>query len=580
MISRKIKSAKDTISEVLDIFKVISSNSQIELISQEELASIKNLFNELGYYNSMIPRVFLMGEFKAGKSSLVNSLLGKNYAPTDILEMTSWVSKFWQSENEYCKIKYTDDTEEYTATSDFISKCENRKYDSKYLKRIKIVEFGIKGISEKYILIDTPGFGSITTDNERKMVELSYEADIILFVIDVESIGSIKEAAILKEYIKNEIPYLIVISKTDLIESTKELDEIKKFIIKSYQADENRIIPFSTHNTSNTNVFDLKLKLEEFAATFNSLKRQEAELGFLKIIARRITDLLTSLENKVIDIQKRVNSFNLYIDSISGTISKSLQIQIEEFASKSLLQNKREEIIGQIGAILSNSDGNISESQITDILNKTLGPDFLDFTNKNIIIEIPPKMKEQWVSYLDEIKEKSIDIFGDLKKNILNNDSQIISISTVGNYDIQLDQITTKALSRGIKGSLGFAGALTAYAAWFGPAAATVSLPMALSGVGIPILVVGGAISGLLAYKKRNETRDRINLFASDITNNVVSKIVQDVIMPVISKQIIDLNKSFAQRIKDEFYNENMLGLGGTINLNKIKILKTELSNF
>ena len=229
----KLEPLKSIIKESLGLLESISEKSQLDLVSKEELQSINNLYNELGYYNSSVPRIFLMGEFKAGKSSLVNALLNKDYAPTDILEMTAWVTKFWESESDYCKINFDDKTFENPTVADFLSNCKERKYSTDFLKKIRTVELGIKDFAKNYILIDTPGFGSINEKHEKKLIELVYEADIILFIVDAESIGSLKEAAIIKEHIKNGIPYFIVVTKIDLVHD-HEIDEIKQFIQKEY----------------------------------------------------------------------------------------------------------------------------------------------------------------------------------------------------------------------------------------------------------------------------------------------------------------------------------------------------------
>lgn len=576
----KLDIFKSIIKESLGLLETISEKSQLDLVSKEELQSIINLYNELGYYNSSAPRIFLMGEFKAGKSSLVNAILNKDYAPTDILEMTAWVTKFWESESDCCKINFDDKTFENPSVADFLSNYKERKYSTDYLKKIRTVEFGIKDFKKNYILIDTPGFGSINEKNEKKLIELVYEADIILFIVDAESIGSLKEAAIIKELIKKGIPYFIVVTKIDLVQNHNEIDEIKQFIQKEYQADAHKILTVSADKKYiNNGLAILDDKLSEYANNFGSNKRQEAEHGFLKIIAERLLNLLDELEKILVDIQKKVDSFSSYIDSVSGTIYKSLQIDIEDYAKTILLQNKREQIVLEIGAVLSNSEGNISEDQILTIFNKNLGNDFLEFANKNIWNAIIVKMKERWISYLDEIKDKSINVFAGIKGNAIENNKEYYALSKVGNYDIQLDQITTKAFSRGMKGTLGFAGVLTAYAAWFGPAAASVTLPMALTGVGLPIAVVGGAISGLLAYKKRNQTKDMINSYAGGITDNVVVKIVQDVVMPTVSERIKMLNKDFSNAIKNQFYNENMIGMDGNINLQEVRNLIIRLRN-
>lgn len=574
----KIKSLRNIIGESLALLEIISSNSKLEIVSKEELNSIKNLYGELGYYNFSMPRVFLMGEFKAGKSSLVNTILKKNYAPIDILEMTSWVSKFWSSDSDYCKINFNDNTSAYPNLFEFLTNCQNRNYEADYFKKIKTVEIGIKDLENNYIIIDTPGFGSINFANEKKLIELLYEADIILFTIDAESIGSMKEAAIINEYIKKGIPYFVVITKIDLIENQSEVEEIKNFVHREYNAEYDKIYAVSFDRTCKYNEINmLENKLYDYAQNFNSDSRLETEYGFLKIISDRLILFFNDVEKAILDIHQRIEKFNSYIDALSSTIGKSIQLEIEEYAKKILLQNKRQKLIVNLSAILSKNKGSISEEEILNVLQENLGKDFLEYAYKKINIELLKIMKQHWVSYLEEIEIKSSNVFEGLLGNKNITDITGDSISKVGDYDILIDQLTKKTFARGMKGTLGFAGVLTAYAAWFGPAAASVTLPMALTGVGIPLAVIGAGISGLMAYKKRNQMKDMIDSYAAGILDNIVVKIVDSVMKPNFEKVIKSLNNNFVDTIKNQFYNDSLIGMDDSINLKRLRQLLESL---
>ena len=49
-------------------------------------------------------KVVLMGEVKAGKSTLINSILGKELSRTSVLEATSAIYHFYYSETEECSV--------------------------------------------------------------------------------------------------------------------------------------------------------------------------------------------------------------------------------------------------------------------------------------------------------------------------------------------------------------------------------------------------------------------------------------------------------------------------------------------
>ena len=90
------------VERAFKLFKEIYNNDST-IIEKEELIPLENKFKETNYYSPDIPRIMLMGEFKAGKSTLLNALFGKNIAATDIFEMTSWVARYWYAKEEFCK---------------------------------------------------------------------------------------------------------------------------------------------------------------------------------------------------------------------------------------------------------------------------------------------------------------------------------------------------------------------------------------------------------------------------------------------------------------------------------------------
>lgn len=580
MKTANIPSLRDKIRQGLGILELISKNSAFEVVSQDEQMNIKNMYNGLGYYQSEYPRVFLFGEFKSGKSSLVNAMTRSEYAPTDIFEMTAWVSKFWNSDYEYLKVEYKDGSFEYRGLKEFVKECKDRTIDKEILKKILIVEFGLENFEKKFILIDTPGYGGINAENEKKVIELLYEADLVLFTIDAESIGSMKEAALVSEQIKKGIPYLIVITKADLVKDKAELDSIQNYIEKNYGADPEKIITISViEGEDKVGLRKLEELLDEYAAGFNSEKRKEAEYGYLKIIAERLISALQELTTKLENVQERVNSFNDYIDSVKTSISRNIQYELEDFSIKSFLLSKREQVVSDVSQVLTSFDGNITEDQMISIFIKNLGKDHFEIFLSDLKKQIPVKMKNQWEGYLDEIEEKSVIALKGLKTNKLNENTIMSVNNKIGNYDIELNQISGKAFTRTMKGSLGFAGVLTAYSAWFGPGAAAISLPAAATVVGLPILAVGAGIAAVMAFVKRNQAKDKMRVYAGEITNSVITKIVQDIIVPTIKESISSLNNEFASAIKKQFYNERMLGLDENINVRKISSIISELKN-
>lgn len=85
----------------LDIFR------HLEKILKEDGKSIHKKM-ELRYKNLKENKfsVAVVGEVKAGKSTFLNALLGKELLPTDILQATSMIIEIHKSENEYVEITF------------------------------------------------------------------------------------------------------------------------------------------------------------------------------------------------------------------------------------------------------------------------------------------------------------------------------------------------------------------------------------------------------------------------------------------------------------------------------------------
>ena len=56
---------------------------------------------------SQVYRVAVIGEFKRGKSSLINALLGADVLPTDILPMTAAINRVLYGEKKQITIRYS-----------------------------------------------------------------------------------------------------------------------------------------------------------------------------------------------------------------------------------------------------------------------------------------------------------------------------------------------------------------------------------------------------------------------------------------------------------------------------------------
>jgi len=115
-------------------------------------------------------RVAIVGAIKAGKSTLMNALLGKAIVPTARLVLTYNVNRFYYTEGEaYLAVRFKDDTYQRRPFSEleaFVTQCEASKAFQDNIWYVDV--FYPHPLLKQFQLIDTPGLEScIESDSSR-----------------------------------------------------------------------------------------------------------------------------------------------------------------------------------------------------------------------------------------------------------------------------------------------------------------------------------------------------------------------------------------------------------------------------
>lgn len=173
--------------------------------------------------------IALVGEFSAGKTSIVNRILSQDDAsapklptnskattaiPTYISYGPAFVSQFLDAGGKLKNIKKED--------FERVKKEVLGKVNVSSLLDYFVMSYNnpnLKGIS----ILDTPGFSSNDPEDERRTCEVINEADVLFWVFDVIQAINKSSITIIKENIK-DVPLFIVMNKCDQL-SPNELNE-------------------------------------------------------------------------------------------------------------------------------------------------------------------------------------------------------------------------------------------------------------------------------------------------------------------------------------------------------------------
>jgi small GTP-binding protein len=210
--------------------------------SAPELEEIKLLLDARKGLDELF-LIVIVGEFNAGKSSVINAVLGDKFLAEGILPTT----------NEITVLRYGESKQRVQSEDGFY----NQDIPVDLLKQVSIV--------------DTPGTNVILKRQPRLTEEFVPRADLVLFVLSADRPMTESEVKFLSYIKKWGKKVVFVLNKCDLLETDEDRNEVTKFVRDNAKrllgVDNAPVIPVAARNA-------LRLKKE------NASMKEYAETGF------------------------------------------------------------------------------------------------------------------------------------------------------------------------------------------------------------------------------------------------------------------------------------------------------------
>jgi len=194
----------------------------------------------------------VLGQFKRGKSSLMNAIIGHEVLPVGVLPLTSAITVLRFGPRERLLIRRDNEhlsfPEEFPVSklAEFVTEDGNPGNH----KRIKTatIETPQQFLRRGLEFVDTPGIGSAIEANTKTTLNFLPECDAVLFVTSVESPFSRVELDLLERIRQHVNKIFFVVNKTDLVpadERQQVLDFVRGTICKQMGTDNIKIFPVS-----------------------------------------------------------------------------------------------------------------------------------------------------------------------------------------------------------------------------------------------------------------------------------------------------------------------------------------------
>lgn len=225
----------DELKEIYNRYEIYSASKLLSSI--EKLCSNKSI------------DIAVFGQFKAGKSSFINSIVGKNILPTSVLPATSITTRIKYGENQKVTIYYNDSkTQEIE-----INEIDEYITEPKNPKNIKGVDTAVIELREieRYnglCFTDTPGVGSVHRNNSQTAKNTFIETNISIVCVSAERPLSESDLKLFEELMDNSYKVVCLITKVDLF-TKDEILEINNFVKLKLSENLNREIEVFNYST-------------------------------------------------------------------------------------------------------------------------------------------------------------------------------------------------------------------------------------------------------------------------------------------------------------------------------------------
>lgn len=298
--------------------------------------------------------VSVIGQFKRGKSTLINAFLGEELLPTGIVPITSAVTEIRNGQRS-AAIKFTNGVHKPVAfeeLGDYVN--EQKNPDNKLgVASVQLTvpsDFLAIGVT----LVDTPGVGSIHKNNTVAAYDFVKESDAVVFMLSVDSPINEIEIDFLRSTREYAGKFFFAVNKVDTIPETELASYLAycKMLIKSMmEADDITLWPISAKSgkgvqelkdvltgelkTKTREILEESARLKTIDTCGSALSQIELYWKVLLMPPVVLKGSLSSMDAKLAELRtnaaEMIHSLEADRDIIIPGLDKTLKVRLNEF---------------------------------------------------------------------------------------------------------------------------------------------------------------------------------------------------------------------------------------------------------
>lgn len=483
----------DNVDEKKKIVEALSIIKN-EILEDSNQVIIRKLTDLLEDIDNDFFTIVILGEFKRGKSTFVNALLGENILPTDVIPTTATINSLMWSEEKKTYVVKTDGKIEVGESSlKFLNKyVASEDFDIDEIKYLK-VGYPAEILKNNIVIVDTPGVSDINEHRAQVTYDFIPRADAVIFLLDATSPLKRTEKEFIDEHlIKLGIDRVIfVANKFDNIDEEDEeevIEDIEKRLKNSFKKSNEQsvfkelsIVPMSSKMAlEGGKLNDEELIVQSGLAEVKDKILRVIEEGSvieekLQRYKKRTDTIIDAVER---EINNKIKLHKTDIDHLKKALENMDAMIVQEGKRKetiyTYIESEEQNIFAMVKKSLNFFQSNLKE-EINESIDNYKGLDFKDYVERQIAGVIKKRMNG-WVNtyYLaiDKLLEKlekeiSIGLANYFKTKVMIQSNKVIEVpgNSEHNYLINIEaedisDITTKAglISAGAAGIMTLIG--------------------------------------------------------------------------------------------------------------------------
>lgn len=493
-------------------------------------------------------RVALMGRVKAGKSTLLNGLVGRRVAGTHAFEMTSAIHEIHLRAEEgeaYGRLRRAGGEVEAMGPEALADLIEQHRGDPGFWVDVEALESCVECVDlpDSLTLYDTPGVGTMTSENAQVANAFLDSAHLIVWVQSGTSLGNAEDRRFLTELARRGCPIITVVSRADLLDED-EVDEVRAWFRRSLPEQPPPIFTDGTRWLDQPEAADRRQLID-------ALRRQQGVGRNDHAHATLQADLIEAADVELPSIARLCAVFD-HIRSSTALLQQQVLAEVRDHVDehvRTLLRRKSEGLRDEIRGQTLRPKG--ADQVVQQAFDRYLG----DKATTALLAEVEREARERLVVAWGERLAESLKA---LNKQLASAVDEIDHerLGAMTRSLTQLMQRQSIEAEQGKYALVGVGAVATAYAAWFAANAAAVSIGAAVLSVGLPIVGVGAL--GLWAKHawERKSLRERAEAEADLLVEEYEERLRREVLeakfFPAIAADVEASGQAVNQMLFDE----------------------------